>query len=340
MSVPHPATSDAMSGTAEASSPSLPPTLSIVVVNWNSKDLLRQCLLSVQATAAKLAPQIVVVDGGSFDGCGEMLAMEFPSVLFVQLQDNVGFGRANNAGFKHITGEALLLLNPDTELLPGAIQTLLTDLRRLPSAAIVGPRLLNSDRSLQTSVQALPRPLRQAFDSEILRRLLWPLRLWAPPTDFEPAQAMEVEAYSGACMMMWSNTFRSVGGFSPQYFMYAEDVDLCLKVRQAGMRIYYTPRARVVHHGGASSSSQGSSFSAVMMREALHKYMLSNHGRLHAAVYRGAVALAAVARMLPQSMRLAFCRNDARARSRTAVSISWALVLWSLGRQRWTQQYA
>lgn len=314
-------------------------TLSIVIVNWNSKDLLRQCLLSLETTAAELAPQVVVVDGGSFDGCGEMVAAEFPSVLFVQSEDNIGFGRANNAGFKQATGEALLLLNPDTEVLPAAIQTLLAELRRLPSAGIVGPRLLNSDRSLQTSVQALPRPFRQAFDSEILRRLLWPLRLWAPPTDFEPRKTIEIEAYSGACMMMWADTFRKVGGFSPQYFMYAEDADLCLKVRRAGFRIYHTPSARVVHHGGASSSSHGSSFSAVMMREALHMYMLSNHGRLHAATYRLAVAAAAIARMLPQSLGVAFSKDSARSLRKAAVSTSWAILLWSLGQQQWTRQY-
>jgi GT2 family glycosyltransferase len=316
------------------------PSLSIIIVNWNSKDLLRQCLLSLQATASELAPQIVVVDGGSFDGCGEMLAAEFPDVVFAQSQDNIGFGRANNLGFEQATGEALLLLNPDTEVLPGAIEVLLAELQRLPAAGIIGPRLLNSDRSLQTSVQALPRPFRQAFDSEILRRLLWPFRLWAPPTDFVPRETIEIEAYSGACMMVWAETFRKVGGFSPQYFMYAEDVDLCLKVRQAGLRVYHTPSASVVHHGGASSSSQGSSFAAVMMHEAVHTYMLSNHGRLHAAAYRAAVAAAAIARMLPRSLGVVFGTDDARGRSKAAVSISWALLLWTLGQQRWTRQYA
>jgi GT2 family glycosyltransferase len=314
------------------------PSLSIVVVNWNSKELLRQCLLSLKATAAQLAPQIVVVDGGSFDGCGEMLALEFPDVVFIQSQENIGFGRANNLGFEKAVGEALLLLNPDTEVLPGAIEVLLAELQRLPVAGIVGPRLLNSDRSLQTSVQALPRPFRQAFDSEFLRRLLWPMQLWAPPTDFVPRETIEIEAYSGACMMMWAETFRKVGGFSPQYFMYAEDVDLCLKVRRAGARIYHTPFARVVHHGGGSSSSQGSSFSAVMMREALHTYMLSNHGRFHAAGYRVAVAAAAIARMLPQSLGLAFGMGSARGPCRAAVTISWAILLWSLGKQQWTRQ--
>lgn len=315
------------------------PSLSIIIVNWNSRDLLRQCLLSLRVTGAQLAPQIIVVDGGSFDGCGEMLAAEFPNVVFVQSQDNIGFGRANNLGFERATGKALLLLNPDTEVLPGAIQELLAELQRLPYAGIIGPRLLNSDHSLQTSVQALPKPVRQAFDSEILRRLLWPWRLWAPPTDFVPHKTIEIEAYSGACMMMWAESFRMVGGFSRQYFMYAEDADLCLKVRRAGLRIYHTPTAQVIHHGGASSSSQGSTFSAVMMREALHAYMLLNHGPLHAAAYRLAVGAATIVRMLPQSFGAAFGRKGRRNRSKDALLISWSVLLWSMGQQQWTRKY-
>ena len=103
--------------------------LSILIVNWNSKDYMRECLHSISGTCGHLSPQVVVVDGGSFDGCAEMLAAEFPEVEFVQSPENIGFGRSNNLGFERVTGEALLLLNPDTELQPGAVDALLTALR-------------------------------------------------------------------------------------------------------------------------------------------------------------------------------------------------------------------
>ncbi len=99
--------------------------LSVVIVNWRSKDFLRRCLKTLQTTCGEHQPQIVVVDGASFDGCAEMLAAEFPAVDFVQSSTNIGFGRCNNLGFSRVTGEALLLLNPDTELRENAVSTLL-----------------------------------------------------------------------------------------------------------------------------------------------------------------------------------------------------------------------
>lgn len=314
-------------------------TVSIVIVNWNSKDFLRQCLLSIRGTCADLPTQVVVVDSGSFDGCAEMLASEFPEVEFVQSNDNVGFGRANNLGFERVTGEAVLLLNPDTELGPGALQRLIGELERRPDAGIVSPRLLNTDLTLQTSVHALPKPVRQALDSEILRRLFSPYALWAPPSDFAPPETVAVEAVAGTCMLMWTRIFRQLGGFSPQYFMYAEDMDLCFKIHREGLRIYHVPSAEVIHHGGASASSQGSTFSAVMIREALHSYMLQNHGRHYALAYRlatGSYSLVRLAILAPGLMS----GNRQRRRNREAELARWGAVFsWSWGREKWTKRY-
>lgn len=316
------------------------PTVSILIVNWNSKDLLRECLRSIHRTCAELSPQVVVVDGGSFDGCAEMLAAEFREVEFIQSQDNVGFGRANNLGLTRVTGEAVFVLNPDTELEPGALQTLLSELKRLPDAGILSPRLLNTDRTLQTSVHALPKPVRQALDSELLRRLLSPFSLWAPPSDFAPAGTVEVEAVPGTAMLMWAKTFRDVGAFTPAYFMYAEDMDLCFKVLRAGHRIYHVPTAVVVHHGGASSSTQGSSFSAVMIREALNLYMILNHGRHYSLAYRLATALSALVRLPILLLRLIGSSDGSRQARRAALGRWWSVLSWSCGQERWTKRYS
>jgi GT2 family glycosyltransferase len=313
--------------------------VSIVIVNWNSKDLLRQCLLSVLEYAMDLRPQVIVVDGGSFDGCAQMLAAEFPTVEFVQSQENIGFGRANNLGFSKVTGDALLLLNPDADLTHGALQAMLRELEKRIDAGIVGPRLLNTDGSLQTSVQPLPKPVRQAFDSEFLRRVLWPFRLWGPPTDFVPRGTIEVEATSGACMLMWSKTFREVGGFNPQYFMYAEDMDLCLKLARKGLRIYHVPDAKVTHHGGGSSSTQGGAFSSVMVRDALHKYLEINHGPLHAAAYRISIGSAAVLKMPIYAIVTVLGTGKKRLAAKASVKNWWSAFSWSLGREKWVDRY-
>jgi GT2 family glycosyltransferase len=314
-------------------------TVSILIVNWNSKDLLRQCLLSIRHTCVDLRPQIIVVDSGSFDGCAEMLASEFPEVEFVQSNHNIGFGRANNLGLTHVTGEAVWVLNPDTEVQTGTLQTLLGELERLPDAGIVSPRLLNTDLTLQVSVHALPKPVRQALDSEILRRVLSPYALWAPPSDFTPPGTVPVEAVAGAAMLMRTETFRSVGGFTPTYFMYAEDMDLCFKILRARLRIYHVPAADVVHHGGASSSVQGSSFSAVMMREALHSYMVLNHGVQSAWTYRLVTGVNALFRLLVLAPGLVV--GDERNRlARKAAFARWRSVLsWSCGGQKWAKRH-
>lgn len=309
-----------------------PVRLSILIVNWNSKDYLRKCLETIRTSCADLGPQIVVVDGASFDGCGEMLAAEFPGVEFVQSPDNVGFGRANNLGFERVTGEALLLLNPDTELPPGALQTLVAELERRPDAGILGPRLLNTDGSLQAScVRALPTPLNRALDSDLFRRLLPNSRLWGVAEAFRATAPVEVEAVSGACMLLRAEVFRRVGGFSPEFFMYGEDMDLCAKVRRLGLRNLHVPTATVVHHGGGSSATQVSQFATVMMRHAGHTYMRLNHGRFTAAWYRVLQFISALIRLglvLPAGGVL---RGHRRVKA-CAAAQKWLCVLrWALG---------
>ena len=315
-------------------------SVSILIVNWNSKDLLRQCLLSIRQTCADLEPQIVVVENGSFDGCAEMITAEFPEVEFIQSIDNIGFGRANNLGLTHVTGDAVWVLNPDTEVRQGALQTLLGELERLPDAGILSPRFLNTDLTLQSSVHALPRPVRQAFDSEILRRALSPYALWAPPSDFAPPGTVAVEAVPGTAMLMRTRTFRNVGGFTPDYFMYAEDMDLCFKILRAGFRIYHVPAAEIVHHSGASASTQGSSFADIMIPEAVYSYMLLNHGLRAARTYRLAAAVSALGRLVLLAPILMLGDEQARARRRAKVSKWRATLSWSLGRQKWAKGYS
>lgn len=307
--------------------------LSILIVNWNSKDYLRECLLSIRRTCGALSPQVVAVDGGSFDGCSEMLAQEFPEVDFIQSPENIGFGRSNNLGFGKVTGDALLLLNPDTELRPGAVEVLLENLRYLPEAGLIGARLLNSDESLQlSSVHLLPTAWNIALDSEWVRRRWWRRKGPSPS-----AEALEVEAVSGACMMLRSESFRRLGGFDPRYFMYAEDMDLCFQVRQSGLKIYHAPRARVLHHGGGSSRAQFNKFSAVMVREALRVYILSNHGRFHGWVYRLLMAISAGLRVLVMLVRWLFAAGESRAAKWISILKWWTALRWSLGLESWAK---
>jgi GT2 family glycosyltransferase len=307
-------------------------TLSILIVNWKSKDYLRECLHSIRRTCSHLSPQVVVVDGGSFDGCSEMLAAEFTEVEFVQSPDNIGFGRSNNLGFKRVSGEVLLLLNPDTELHPAAVDALLGELRQCPEIGVVGARLLNSDGSLQfAAVHPLPTPWNAAFDSDWLRR-----RWWNAQERRTSLFAFDVEAISGACMMMRSETFRKLGGFDPRFFMYAEDMDLCLRIHKFGLKVRHAPRAVVTHHGGGSSGTQFSKFSAVMIREALACYFTTHHGPSGALLYRLLITISASVR-IPFLLAIAAIRTaDARSASMTSIVKWWTLLRWALGRESWS----
>ncbi|MDB6172542.1 MAG: glycosyl transferase family 2 [Chthoniobacteraceae bacterium] len=296
--------------------------------------------MSIRKTCSGLQTEVIVVDGGSFDACKQMLATEFPEALFVQAHDNIGFGRSNNLGFAEVTGDAVLLLNPDTELYESALQTLLDQLLALPSVGIVGPRLLNCDGSIQSgSIHVLPTPLTEAFSSEFMRRWMPKSRLGANAALLNVGAPVEVEAIAGACIMLPTEVFRKVGGFTERYFMYAEDMDLCLKVRNLGLRIYHVPSARVLHHGGGSSRLQFSKFSVVMMREAVYTYMVINHGMFKALQYRIAMLISAAVRLGLLSFGWSVTRGEKRA-SRVTSLRKWQLVLnWSLGKESWVKKY-
>ena len=304
---------------------------SVVIVNWNSKDYVRQSINSVLSTCSELSPQIVVVDGGSFDGCGEMILSEFSGVEFVQSPENVGFGRSNNLGFARVRNDVVLLLNPDAELKPGAAKNLFSELHRLPDVGVLGARLLNSDGSLQKScVQSLPNPWNQALDSELLRRV-WPKsRLWGSGNAFASSVSVKVEAISGACMLMRSETFRRIGGFSPEYFMYGEDMDLCARIRHLGLNVYYVPTAEVVHHGGGSSRRVSTS-SSVWMRRSVYHFILTHHGQSSAVAYRMLMGISSLVRLSLLAPACILTQSAQRA-ARLKSFQKWVAILrWCAG---------
>jgi GT2 family glycosyltransferase len=233
--------------------------VSVIVVNWKVRDLLRQCLASLR-TAAGLPPerlQIIVVDNDSRDGSVDMLAVEFPEVTLIANADNPGFGRANNQALPLCTGKYLLLLNPDTVVLDGAVQRLMERMDAAPDIAAMGCRLLNADGSLQRwTGGAFPRLSNVAthylFLDQLLPRPLRPKPLYL---DRDVDADEEVDWVSGACMMLRAS---KLGGrlFDPAFFMYGEDMELCHRLKLAGHRVVYSPVASIIHYQGASMKQQ------------------------------------------------------------------------------------
>ncbi len=274
-------------------------SLSIIIVNWNSVAFLTQCLKSIYKHPPDVPYEIIVIDSASFDGCADVLREGHPGVRFFQSLTNIGFAKANNLASAKCTGEYLLFLNPDTELVGQALDGLLTCASSLPDAGVVGGRLINSDGTVQSScIQSVPTIANQFFDSEFLRDR-WPTSaLWGMAPLYDTAGGNhEVAAVSGACILIKRRTFELVGGFTEEYFMYAEDIDLSCKVRKAGYRNYYVSDVSVIHHGGGSSEQAVSAFSAVMMREATWRFFRTTRGGLYALGYRASMTVAAAGRL-------------------------------------------
>lgn len=314
-------------------------SLSILIINWNSKDCLRACLRSVEATCQDLAPQVIVVEGGSFDGCAEMIAAEFPGIDFIQSDLNLGFGGSNNLGVISVRREMLLLLNPDTELRESSVSRLLEDFASLPDAGLLAPRLHNSDGSLQDScVQSFPTLLNQLLDSDLLRRIFPNSSLWGVGKAYSSLEPTEVEAVSGACMLMRTADYKALGGFSPEFYFYGEDMDLCARLRQTGKKTWHIPEPGIVHHGGVSTSSQLSKFATVHLRHAIQIYLRKHHGPLHAAAYRVLMPAMAVLRLTFLLPARLIARPGKTRRLDIAID-KWTTVLrWGLGMESWVSR--
>jgi N-acetylglucosaminyl-diphospho-decaprenol L-rhamnosyltransferase len=237
------------------------PDLSLIIVEWNTRDLLRSCLRSLRAEGQTLALEVIVVDNASTDQGAEVLAPEFPEVVWVRNPVNAGFAAATNQGLARARGAFWGLLNPDTDVLPGALAQLKLALEQAPGLTAVGPQLLNADRSLQPSGRRFPSLARMA--GEMLLPPAWKRsRAWRRFTfgreDF--SQPAWVDELSGACVLARRETFARVGLLDEAYFLYFEEVDWFRRLARLGGRAQYLPAAQVVHHwgGGASQAAEAS----------------------------------------------------------------------------------
>lgn len=313
--------------------------LSIIIVNWNSAAYLDACLRTIRENTAGLEYEIVVVDNASFDGSEEVARHHGKDIRFIQSRENLGFARANNLGVLHSTGKILLFLNPDTEIRGDALVQMYQALSGLSRAGCLGCRILNSNGTLQTScIQAFPTIMNQILDMEPLRDWTKRSTLWgiAPLFDRSPVP-VEVEAISGACLMIRRRVFEKVGAFSEDYFMFAEDMDLCLKVHRAGYRNYYFGEASIVHHGGGSTNKRGGNpFSAVLIRESLKLYMAKFHGKTYSILYLFSIQAASLLRLIALGIAYPLCvvRLMDRERLETSLGKWWSIFLWSIGLNR------
>jgi GT2 family glycosyltransferase len=303
--------------------------VSVIIVNWNSTDYARECIASIYEHTRDVSFEIIVVDNASPAADAVLLEQEFPHITLIKSRQNLGFAGANNLGFRYSSGKYVLFLNPDTKLISPAIRLMVQELQMLPEGGVLGCKLLNEDLSIQTScVQTFPTILNQLLDSDWLR-LEWPnSSLWGTaPLFSNRGKPAKVEVVSGACMMVRRDIFEQVDLFTEDYFMYAEDLDLCYKVERAGYSNYYLGTASVIHYGGKSSNPE----TATQMKWASIVHFCEKHrGNLYALIFRIAMACAAMARLVAIAGMGAVGNTFGTPQSRRSASVKWRLVLRAL----------
>lgn len=223
--------------------------LSIVIVSWNTRELLARCLEHACEAARGLEHEIIVVDNASSDGSPEFVRQHFPEVRLIQATENLGFARGNNLGIAAAAGELLLLLNSDAFLTAGALHAMLDAFSQAPRLGFLGPQLVYGDGSPQPSHGPLP-----TLASEI-SSLLGLDRFIAKPASAPtgPGGWTPTGWVKGACLMARRSTLDEIGLFDERFFFFSEEVDLCARARQAGWRVGFLPGQQVVHLEGGST---------------------------------------------------------------------------------------
>jgi len=304
--------------------------LSIVIVNWKSAGYLAACLDSIAANPPQVAWECIVIDNASFDGSAKLCRARFPFVTFIQENENLGFAKANNRAAARASGAALLFLNPDTIVKPGALQVLYDGLMNDPLSGAAGPCLHNGDGSLQTTcVLPFPSIVSEVLDWEPLKRATRNLPLWGTRALYGKSNTPRtVNALSGASLMVRRSLFEKVNGFSADYFMYAEDIDLCTKIRKAGGSVTYVGKSEIIHFGGASSKMKKERFfQAVMLKESNRILLKKFKGPHYALLYRVCMGASAAVRLLLLSVLVI----PLGASGRGAFGKWFAILRWSMG---------
>lgn len=237
--------------------------LSIIIVNWNGRDLLAKCIESILEHPPGLPYEIVIVDNASTDGSVEWLRtmrsderLKGVKLRLIENAENIGFGRANNLAFANTDSPLIFMLNSDTEVKKGAIDKLINALRSDDKVGGCGPKLLNADGSIQPSVFRNPPTAWEILLTGLRFYYLLPSRLRGElllGPYWNHATRRRARMLSGAAILLRREVIDSVGGFDEELYFYGEDIELCLRIVSSGWELLFEPDAQIVHHGGASA---------------------------------------------------------------------------------------
>jgi len=291
--------------------------ISLVIVSYNGREHLRRCLASLLAHPPVAEREVIVVDNDSADGSADMVARDFPGVRLLRMRRNLGFAAGANRGIREATGEALVLLNPDSEIEADPFASMLAYLREHVEAGIVAPRLLNPDGSLQLSCRRFPTFSVALFNRYSLFTRLFPHNRYSRQyllSDWQHDSISEVDWVSGACLMVRRSILERIGLLDEGYFMYIEDVDLCQRVHRAGAKVVYYPAVSVIHHIGKSSRTLAGRSIMARHRSMWHYYKkyLRQNAVVDVAV-AGGIATRCSYLLAANQLRRAMSREESEA---------------------------
>ncbi|HUU64026.1 MAG TPA: glycosyltransferase family 2 protein [Dehalococcoidia bacterium] len=313
-----------------------PPELSVIIVNWNTRDLLRDCLNSVYAETKATSFEILVVDNASSDGSAEMVKREFPQAKLTENQENLGFARASNQAIMQSVGNYVLLLNPDAVVLSSALDKMVIFMREHPAVDASGPMILNPAGILQPSTRMsnmfrcisifLPGDWLATYP---LRMLVKKLIMKFGKKETYSTNPYQVGSLSGACIMMTRQAVDKVGLLDERYFIYAEEVDWFYRLKQLGGKAYFVPNARITHHHGQSTKQTNDNYKYFLQSKYL--FIKKHHGKRAAYFFRITFAIDSLVTICAFLLLQVLAKGERRNEVKGTVRSLWRALLWGIG---------
>ena len=308
--------------------------VTIIIVNWNGGGLLRDCLASIAVARQHLRIQVIVVDNASRDGSREMAEREFPQFEIFNSGGNLGFGKANNLARPRVQSDLVLFLNPDTVLLENSLVPMVEFMRQHSEVGGLGCRMLYPNGEIQEQgLQYVPTPWTEFLSLLLLstgtRRRFRKLLPW-----LDPNQSAYATKLYGGCLLCRKAVLDHVGWFDERYFMYAEDVDLCLGILKSGWRLYYLSTADIIHVAGGASRQASSGFPILMKSDSIRKFMSKHYGASGAWLYQIGILVGSSIRFLGLILLLFLSRISRIGAGTDFPGVFFkyrTLMLWALG---------
>lgn len=299
--------------------------LSIIIISWNTKQLLLDCIESIYKTTKKINFEIIVVDNASNDGSAEMVDKIFKKVILVENNENIGFARANNVAFPLAAGRYVLLLNSDTIVLQGSLDLAVEFMNKNGGLGALTPKILNADGSIQHPCYIKEPSISAEFYESFELQRIFNLRR----NDSIPAKDVvcEVAHACGCSLFFRKEALDQVGYLDERMIFSFEDADICIRIRRKGWRILYYPDSRIVHFGGASRSKhKNKAVNAILQSK--YAFYRKYHGRL----YVSALAVCLIASALIKALiatGLLFSKNS-RSVGKSYINYYWAIIFWHI----------